>query len=219
MLWKDSAAVKPYIAVREPDGYHGKIHETSWSVWPTWESWNWQGWEGKPVEVEVYTKASQVALYCNDRLVGKEAVGAETGYKAVFTVDYEPGVLKAVTAEGSAVLATAGQPAAIRLTPDRRILTADGQDLALVTVEVVDAEGRVCPDAAIACEGSVEGQGRLLAFASADLKDREPTTSARVTTWKGRALLVVRSSSKRGRIAVSVKSSLPTARLSLSSRL
>ena len=219
MLWKDSAAVKPYIAVREPDGYHGKIHETSWSVWPTWESWNWQGWEGKPVEVEVYTKASQVALYCNDRLVGKEAVGAETGYKAVFTVDYEPGVLKAVTAEGSAVLATAGQPAAIRLTPDRRILTADGQDLAFVTVEVVDAEGRVCPDAAIACEGFVEGQGRLLAFASADLKDREPTTSARVTTWKGRALLVVRSSSKRGRIAVSVKSSLPTARLSLSSRL
>ena len=219
MLWKDSAAVKPYIAVREPDGYHGKIHETSWSVWPTWESWNWQGWEGKPVEVEVYTKASQVALYCNDRLVGKEAVGAETGYKAVFTVDYEPGVLKAVTAEGSAVLATAGQPAAIRLTPDRRILTADGQDLAFVTVEVVDAEGRVCPDAAIACEGSVEGQGHLLAFASADLKDREPTTSARVTTWKGRALLVVRSSSKRGRIAVCVKSSLPTARLSLSSRL
>jgi beta-galactosidase len=219
MLWKDSAAVKPYIAVREPDGYHGKIHETSWSVWPTWESWNWQGWEGKPVEVEVYTKASQVALYCNDRLVGKEAVGAETGYKAVFTVDYEPGVLKAVTAEGSAVLATAGQPAAIRLTPDRRILTADGQDLAFVTVEVVDAEGRVCPDAAVACEGFVEGQGHLLAFASADLKDREPTTSARVTTWKGRALLVVRSSSKRGRIAVSVKSSLPTARLSLSSRL
>ena len=219
MLWKDSAAVKPYIAVREPDGYHGKIHETSWSVWPTWESWNWQGWEGKPVEVEVYTKASQVALYCNDRLVGKEAVGAETGYKAVFTVDYEPGVLKAVTDEGSAVLATAGQPAAIRLTPDRRILTADGQDLAFVTVEVVDAEGRVCPDAAIACEGSVEGQGHLLAFASADLKDREPATSARVTTWKGRALLVVRSSSKRGRIAVSVKSSLPTARLSLSSRL
>ena len=219
MLWKDSAAVKPYIAVREPDGYHGKIHETSWSVWPTWESWNWQGWEGKPVEVEVYTKASQVALYCNDRLVGKETVGAETGYKAVFTVDYEPGVLKAVTDEGSAVLATAGQPAAIRLTPDRRILTADGQDLAFVTVEVVDAEGRVCPDAAIACEGFVEGQGHLLAFASADLKDREPTTSARVTTWKGRALLVVRSSSKRGRIAVSVKSSLPTARLSLSSRL
>lgn len=218
MLWKDSAAVKPYIAVREPDGYHGKIHETSWSVWPTWESWNWRGWEGKPVEVEVYTKASQVALYCNDRLVGKEAVGAETGYKAVFTVDYEPGVLKAVTDEGSAVLATAGQPAAIRLTPDRRILTADGQDLAFVTVEVVDAEGRVCPDAAVACEGSVEGQGRMLAFASADLKDREPTTFARVTTWKGRALLVVRSSSKRGRIAVSVKSSLPTARLSLSSR-
>ena len=61
----------------------------------------------------------------------------------------------------------------------------------------------------------VKGQGSLLAFASADLKDREPYTSPRVTTWKGRALLVVRSSEKKGRAQVSIKSSLPTASLTI----
>ena len=64
----------------------------------------------------------------------------------------------------------------------------------------------------------MKGQGQLLAFASADLKDREPYTSPKVTTWKGRALLVVRSTEKKGRTQVSIKSSLPTAALTIQSR-
>ena len=215
MLWKDSAAVKPYIAVREPDGYHGKIHQTAWSVWPTWESWNWPGWEGKPIEVEIYTKASYVALYCNNTLIGKENVSRETGYKAVFIVDYEPGTLDAVTDESDAILSTADEPVRLRLTADRTTITADGQDLAFVTIEVVDSEGRVCPDAAIPCEISVSGRGKLLASASADLKDIEPYTSPRVTTWKGRAMFVVRSSRKAGQVKAIVKSTLPTANITL----
>ena len=218
MLWKDSADVKPYIAVREPDGYRGKILETRWSVWPTWESWNWPGWEGKPIDVEIYTKASWVVLYCNDKLYGKVNVGPETGYKAVFNIDYEPGCLEAITNEDGAVLYTAEAPVALRLTPDRHVITADGQDLCFITVEVIDSEGNVCPDVAIPCEAFVKGQGQLLAFASADLKDREPYTSPRVTTWKGRALLVVRSTEKKGKAQVSIKSTLPTATLNINSK-
>ena len=61
----------------------------------------------------------------------------------------------------------------------------------------------------------MKGQGSLLSFASADLKDREPYTSPRVTTWKGRALLVVRSTQKKGSAQISIKSSLPTASLTI----
>ena len=222
ILWKTSPSPSEggdvYLAVREPDGYRGKIHQTAWSVWPTWESWNWPGWEGKPIDVEIYTKASWVVLYRNSTLIGKKEVGPETGYKAVFNIDYEPGCLEAITDEGGAILNTAEEPATLRLTPDRRIITADGQDLCFITVEVVDSEGNVCPDAAIPCEAVVKGQGSLLAFASADLKDREPYTSPRVTTWKGRALLVVRSSQKKGSAQISIKSSLPTATLTIQSR-
>ena len=218
-----------YMAVKEPNGYCGNIKETMWSVWPTWESWNWTGstdykgdavpsWEGKPIEVEVYTKAPEVKLYLNDKLVGTKQVNRETQFKAVFTVPYETGVLRAEAGGKSVALATAGEPARLRLTADRTVIAAGGQDLAYITVEVVDKEGRVCPDAAIPCEAIVKGQGQLMAFASADLKDREPKTSARVTTWKGRALLVVRSSKSRGKAQISIKSSLPTATVTINSK-
>ena len=215
-----------YIAVKEPNGYHGEIHTTMWSVWPTWESWTWPGWEGKPVEVEVYTKAPEVKLYLNDQLIGTKQVSRDTEFKAVFSVNYEPGVLRAVASSQSSLsspssissssslssqLVTAGEPARLRLTPDRTVMKADGQSLAFITVEVLDSKGNVCPEAAIDCEAVVKGQGSLLAFASADLKDTEPYTTPRVKTWKGRALLVVRSGKKKGKTLVGVKSQLPAA--------
>ena len=215
MLWKDSKDL--YMAVKEPDGYHGKILETRWSVWPTWESWNWPSWEGKPIDVEVYTKAPEVTLYLNDKPIGTKAVSQSTEYKAVFTVPYEAGTLRAEAGGKRATLSTAGEPARLRLTADRSVMTAGGQDLSFITVEVIDREGRVCPNAAIPCEAIVKGQGTLLSFASADLKDCEPYTSPRVTTWKGRALLVVRSSQKKGKAQVCIKSSLPTASIFIQS--
>ena len=218
-----------YMAVKEPNGYRGNIKETMWSVWPTWESWNWTGstdykgeavpsWEGKPIEVEVYTKAPEVKLYLNDKLVGTKQVNRDTQFKAVFSIPYEVGVLRAEADGKSVTLATAGEPARLRLTADRNVIVAGGQDLAYITVEVVDKDGRVCPDAAIPCEAVVKGQGQLMAFASADLKDREPKTSSRVTTWKGRALLVVRSSKTSGKVQINIKSSLPAATLTIISK-
>jgi beta-galactosidase len=222
MLWKEAYDGEfpsvLSIAVKEPDGYHGKIHQTAWSVWPTWSSWNWPGWEGKPIDVEVYTKVPEVKLYLNDQLIGTKAVSEDTEYKAVFTVPYEPGVLRAEASGMVVLLGTAGEPASLRLTPDRRVITADGQDLSFITVEVVDKYGWPCPDAAIPCEASVKGEGSLLAFASADLKDREPYTSSKVTTWKGRALLVVRSTEKKGKAQIRIKSTLPTATITIKSK-
>ena len=104
------------------------------------------------------------------------------------------------------------------LTPDRTVTAADGQSLTFVTVEVLDKQGTPVPEAAIPCEATVKGAGKLLAFASADLKDTEPYTSPRVKTWKGRALLVIRSTQKGGSVNVTIKSSLPTASLKLKSK-
>ena len=224
MLWNKDVPL--YMAVKEPDGYVGEIKTTMWSVWPTWESWTWPGWEGKPIEVEVYTRQPEVKLYLNDQLVGTKQVSRETEFKAVFTVPYAPGVLKAIATSQSAqstqtttILKTAGEPARLRLTPDRTVMAADGQSLTFITVEVVDKDGTPVPEAAIPCEATVKGAGSLLAFASADLKDTEPYTSPRVTTWKGRALLVIRSTKKRGSINVTIKSSLSTPSLKLKSKL
>lgn len=216
VLWHNDTPL--YMAVKEPDGYHGKILETSWSVWPTWESWTWPGWDGKPVEVEVYTRQPEVKLYLDDQLIGTKQVSRDTEFKAVFSVPYKAGTLRAEAGGESVILKTAGEPARLRLTPDRTTMTADGQSLTFITVEVVDKQGTPVPEAAISCEAIVKGAGTLLAFASADLKDTEPYTSPRVKTWKGRALLVVRSAQKKGSVSVSIRSPLPTASLTLKSK-
>ena len=216
MLWHKDTPL--YMAVKEPDGYHGEIKTTMWSVWPTWESWTWPGWEGKPVEVEVYTRQPEVKLYLDDQLIGTKHVNRDTEFKAVFSVPYKAGTLRAEAGGESVTLKTAGEPARLRLTPDHTVMTADGQSLTFVTVEVLDKQGALVPEAAIPCEASVKGAGTLLAFASADLKDTEPYISPRVKTWKGRALLVVRSMQKGGSVSVTIKSSLPTVSLSLKSK-
>ena len=216
MLWNKDVPL--YMAVREPNGYHGDIKTTMWSVWPTWESWTWTGWEEKPVEVEVYTHQPEVKLYLDDQLIGTKQVSRETEFKAVFPVPYKAGTLRAEAGGKSVILKTAGEPARLRLTPDRTVMSADGQSLIFVTVEVLDNQGTPVPEAAIDCEATVKGAGKLLAFASADLKDTEPYTSPRVKTWKGRALLVIRSTQKKGSVNVSIKSALPTASLTLKSK-
>jgi len=208
-----------YMAVREPDNYrNGRISETLWSVWPTWESWNWKGWEGKPIEVEVYTKAPQVRLYQNDVLITTRNVNIDTEYKTVFNVPYRPGILRAVALDANgkecaeSILSTTTEPASLRLTADRKTIKADGEDLSFITLEVVDKDGRVVTDNDITATVSVSGSGTLMAAGSASFKDLEPMTSPRVATYKGRALIVVRSTQKAGKANVSVTSSLPTAR-------
>lgn len=220
MLWNTTEENPTlYLAVREPDFYYnGHVSETMWSVWPTWESWNWKGWEGKDIEAEIYTKAPQVKLYLNDQLVATQAVNIDTQYKAKITLPYQPGVLKAVALDAlgkeiaTSTLRTTGEPAAICLTADKPQMRADGEDLTYVTLEVVDAEGRLVPDATVAVNVNVTGQGSLIAAATANLKDLEPKTSPRVTTYKGQALIVVRSARKAGKVTVSATSAdLPKA--------
>ena len=89
----------------------------------------------------------------------------------------------------------------------RELIAADGQDLSYITLEVVDEAGNRVADASLPLDVKVSGQGTLLAAGSADLRDLEPTTSPRVTTYKGMALIVVRSGMAKGKATVSVTGS------------
>ena len=206
MLWNDEGE-HLFIAVREPDGYHGKIKTTLWGTWPTFESWNWPGHEGKPIDVEVYSHYPLVRLYLDDRLIGEKTTAE---MKAVFTLPYAPGILRAEgirdgqTAE-TKTLKTTGIPVGIRLTADRTSITADGQDLSFILIEAVDAEGHPVPVADNRLSVKVSGAATLLALGNADIKDEAPYTDAVHRLWKGRALVVVRNNGKRGKVTVQVK--------------
>lgn len=200
-----------HLAVREPDGYYGEIRETMWGVYPTWESWNWPGMEGKTVDVEVVSRYPRVTLYLNGKEVGAAAMSSDNGYRATFPVAYAPGQLRAVglDADGKpvedAVINTAGKPVAIRLTADRVAVAPNNQALVYVVAELLDREGNVVPDADTEIDFTVSGPGAVIATGSANIKDTECYCATSRTTWKGRALAVVKSSTRPGTITLTAR--------------
>lgn len=201
LLWNQEDTV--HLAVKEPDGYIGKVKETLWGTWPTFRSWNWEGWEGKPIEVEAYTLSSPVSLYLNGNLI--EEKESENG-KAVFTLPYQPGVLKAVAGGHSAELKTGGKPFSVRLSSNKGTLMADNEDLAFVVIEILDEEGNLVADSSRPIKVTVEGNAILQALGNADIKDEDPYYDDSHSTWKGRALAVFRSGVKPGTAKVKVSS-------------
>ncbi len=207
MLWNEDGE-HLYMAVKEPDGYNGKVRTTMWGTWPTFESWNWPGHEGKDIEVEVYSHYPKVRLYLDGDLIGEKDVAE---MKAVFTLPYRPGTLRAEgVRDGSAIesttLRTAGKPAGIRLSADRHAPAADGMDMAFVVIEIVDADGNVVPFADNQLNVSVSGSAELKALGNADIKDEDSYTDASHKAWKGRALAAVKSNGKKGNAAIRVSS-------------
>jgi beta-galactosidase len=202
---------KLYMAVREPNPEPLKIKTTMWSVWPTWESWTWPEYVGKVLEVEVYSKYSSVRLYLNNKLVGEKPTTKEQEFKATFSLPYSPGVLKAVAVENnkeieSTILQTSGDAAKIKLTTDRKAVTANGQDLVYVTVELTDKNGIVQPNAANRLHVKVDGPAVIAGIDNADLKDTDSYTGNTRKTWHGRALIVIRSTHGAGDIKLTISS-------------
>ncbi|SHM73488.1 glycoside hydrolase family 2 TIM barrel-domain containing protein [Mucilaginibacter sp. OK098] len=202
---------KIYMAVKEPNPPSGEIKETLWSVWPTWESWTWPENVGKNIQVEIYSKYPKVRLYLNNKLIGEKSTTEEQGYKAEFAVAYAPGVIKAVGVDNgkeveSTNLQTAGDATKIQLTADRKEIAANGQDLSYVTIEITDGDGVFQPNAANRLDFKIEGCGTIAGIANADMKDTDPYVGNTRKAWRGRALVVIRSTHSAGGIKLTVSS-------------
>jgi beta-galactosidase len=187
------------MAVRQPEG-DKRIIVVGWGWFPTWESWTWPGWEGKPMQVEVYSSYPEVRLYLNGKSLGDQKI---QDCRTTYTVTYQPGTLKAVGLDhgqeaGDVEFETAGGPAAIRLTPDRTTINADGQDLSFVKVEVVDAQGRLNPNADQQIDFDLAGPAAIAGLGNADLKSQDPYQGTSCHAFHGRALLVIRAGDKAG---------------------
>jgi len=198
-------AEKLYMAVREPNPATGPIKLTVWAVWPTWESWSWPGYEGKIIDVEIYSRYPIVRLYQDGKLIGEQATGEQQEFKATFPVNYQPGVLKAVgvldgNEIGTVSLQTSGTSQKIALTADRSTITADGQDLSFVTVNITDINGLPTPNANNELDFSITGPGEIEAVVTADMTDSTSYISHSRKAWKGRALVVIRSKRTPGQI-------------------
>ncbi|MES2240290.1 MAG: sugar-binding domain-containing protein [Bacteroidota bacterium] len=207
MLYNENE--KLYMAVREPNPESGAITLTSWAVWPTWESWNWSGYEGKNIEVEVYSKYPKVRLYLNGKVIGEKETSINQEFKATFAVPYTIGELKAVGLEDnkeveSVVLKTAKKASNIKLVADRNKIKADGQDLSYITVEITDENGIIEPNVDNQLTFKLSGPGVIVGVDNANLKDADLYVSNTRKAWKGKAMLIVKSTKETGNISVEV---------------
>ena len=128
-------------------------HQVMWSGWVEPEEtktyiighWNYES--GKRKIVYVVSTGDEVELFLNGKSLGK----GKQSYRYLFTFDdvlYEPGTLEAVSSDGSRYkLETVGEPYELRLTAieNPEGTKADGADMVLFQVEVLDKQGRRCP--------------------------------------------------------------------------
>ena len=210
IIWNGGDRVYTTVRLPEPDGK--KIIAIMWATYPTLPSWSWPGQEGKQLDVEVYSGTEKVQLFLNGKLIGEKPTGREQEFKAVFSVPYAPGTLKAVGMRGDRVVAenvltTAGEPSRLQVTTDRSVVNADGEDLSFVTVEAVDAHGLTDQHANQEVQFEISGPGVIAAVGNGDGQDTDSYQGDRHKLFQGRALVVIRTSRHSGPVKLTARSS------------
>lgn len=190
----------------------GKTEKISyWGWYDEWPSWNWQGNEDKPLRVSVYTTGSRVRLELNGRMIGEKEVSFSTKLTATFEAPYEPGELKVTAYDKETILAvkmlkTTGIPAGIKLTADRNPVRADRNDLSYINIEIVDEFGQLVTDGVRQVKLTLSGNGELVGSGNACPYDMESFGKPVFTTFRGRAMAIVRPYAKPGTITLKAES-------------
>ncbi len=141
--------------------------------------WNWSGKEGQEIRVDALSNCEEVELFLNGTSLGKQPMKRNS--KLSWQVKYAPGTLSAKGFNGGKVVAeqkieTTGDAVAIRLTPDRSSIKADGEDVSVFTVSATDAKGRAVPVAQNKINFSIAGAGKILGVGNGDPSSHEPDT-------------------------------------------
>lgn len=188
------------------------MYQSEWTSKPVLHllpHWNWQ--KGDTVDVwAYYNQADQVELFLNGKSLGiKKKQGDDL--HVMWRVPYEAGVIKAVSTKGGkAVLTTeiktAGQPAKIQLTADRKTIKADGADLSFITVQVLDKDGNLVPTADNLVQFKVDGEAFIAAVDNGNPVSHEPFKAAYRKAFNGKALAILQAKEKPGKVVFTATS-------------
>lgn len=167
--------------------------------------WNWPGKEGQNVSVWCHSNCDRVELFLNGKSLGSKPM-PKYGHLE-WSVPYAAGALQARgynTVGGGAVAArdhveTTGPPAALVLTTDRKTLTADGEDVTMVAVSVVDARGRVVPTADDLVQFTTSGGAAVVAgVGNGDASSHEPDRASQRHAFNGLCMAIVQAGDQTG---------------------
>lgn len=200
-----------YIFAKDPKN-NGKIALIGRYGWAEGGNhWSWNCENGTVVSVDVYSRAEEVELLLNGKSLGKKPAGAECHFKAEFEVAYEAGTLTAISyQDGQEVsrdeVKTVGEPVGLKITMEKKQMSADGESLAYGIVEIVDAEGNWVPTAEdTLVKVSVEGAASLAGFGTGRGQTEENYTKGEFTSFEGRWQVILRAGTEAGEAGVRVE--------------
>lgn len=200
-----------YLYSMHPNTFGKKELISLWGFPAVQESWNYKGYEGHNTELVVYSGAEEVEVFVNGESIGRKNISMERPmpYSAKFVTKYQPGVVEAVSFSNGVEISrtkliTSGEPAKIKLIPEKLSMNADGHDLIYVNIEVVDKDNNLVTDADISLKAEANGNAELVGFGSANPITEEDYTDDNCMTYKGRAMAIVRSGYEKGEVRLSV---------------
>lgn len=184
------------------------MYQSEWSdkdMLHLFPHWNWE--EGEDVDMwAYYSNADEVELFVNGSSKGIRRKG-DDDFHVCWRVKFEPGIVKAVSRKDGEVvmekeIRTAGQPAAIRLTPDRDVINADGTDLSFVTVEIVDTDGNLCPNADNLVNFEVSGNAFIAGVDNGSQYSMERFKDDKRKAFYGKCLVVLQNNGEGGKASL-----------------
>ncbi|MDL2304595.1 DUF4982 domain-containing protein [Bacteroides sp. OttesenSCG-928-D19] len=177
--------------------------------------WNWQGREGEVTPIFVYTNYPTAELFVNGKSYGRQSKSNQSvqhRYRLMWTdVVYEPGEVKVVAYDEQGrpvdekVMRTAGKPHHLELVVDRTELSADGKDLAYITVRAVDKDGNLCPMDSRMVNFGVKGAGRFRAAANGDATSLDLFHLPKMPLFSGQLTAIVQAGESDGEIIFEAK--------------
>jgi beta-galactosidase len=165
---------------------------------------------GKPVRVRIFSNCDRVELSLNGKSLGTRPMPQHSHLD--WEVPYAPGQLTAIGYNEGREAArdtvqTAGAPAALRLSPRVRRLRANGEDVAPIEVQVVDAQGRVVGNADTLIHFSASGNGTIAGVANGNPASHEPNVATERHAFRGLCMVLVRATDRLGIITVRAQAS------------
>lgn len=205
-LCSQAGAVDLYLQ-RKDAFYQNQSHWLRTPVIHLAPHWNWPGMEGRMIRVVAYTNCPRAVLLLDGRLLGECDVAP--GAHAEWQVPYAPGRLCAQgLRDGETVCEdaqeTTGPAVALRLTLESGGVRADGEDVAILTCDCVDAQGRHVPDAAPLVRFCCDGRGTILGTGS-DVADHVPPQCPDRRMRAGRIAVQVRAGTEPGEMLVTAE--------------
>ncbi|MGG7079663.1 Ig-like domain-containing protein, partial [Clostridium sardiniense] len=189
--------------------------------------------DGDKILVYAYTNSNSVDLYFNEDVTSDELgelveskqyevtnAGYNGTYKETkdgklhleFKVPYKKGKLTAVAKDTNGkevardVVKTANEAKKIDLSADRQVITADGYDLSFITVDVVDENGTLVPDADNLINFEVKGNGKIVGVDNGNAASVERYKDNKRKAFNGKALVIVQSTKNAGSFTLTATS-------------